>query len=102
MVDRFNPPVVNDEAETPDYMQMSQAVHGGFVLYSEYEEKSQEIELLRANARRMMEAVKNSCADIVEQKKEEPGEDGVLDTLESLERAIRAIDVDFELFKPRA
>lgn len=101
MVKRFHPPVVNDEAERPDYVEMHEHTYGGFVEYDDYAMLQENQVQLRQNARRMMTAVKNSCVDIVTARLVEASDPNVVNALKALEKELMEMEVDFALFKPR-
>jgi hypothetical protein len=101
MVKRYHPPVVNDEAPRPEYVEMSEATHGRYVEHDDYEMLRENQALLRDNARRMMKAVKNSCLDIVTAKLVNTANPEVRKALEELEAEMKEISVDFSIFQPR-
>lgn len=101
MVKRYHPPVVNDEAPRPEYVEMNEALHGGFVEHEDYEMLRENQALLRDNARRMMKAVKNSCLDILTAKLVKETDPEVKRALLELEEEMKEICVDFSIFMPR-
>lgn len=101
MVKRYHPPVVNDEAERPEYVEMHEHTHGRFVEYDDYSMLQANQVQLRDHARRMMTAVKNSCVDIVTARLLEANDPNVVIALQALEKELMEMEVDFALFKPR-
>ncbi len=101
MVKRFHPPVVNEEAPRPEYVEMSEHTHGRFVEHEDYAMLQANQVQLRDQARRMMTAVKNSCVDIVTARLVAADDPNVVKALQELEKELMEMEVDFALFKPR-
>lgn len=100
-VDRFHPPVVNDEAPHPEYVDMHEHRFGGFVRHEDYECLQSNQALLRDHAQRMMVAVRNSCADVVIAKMVEADNPQVAEAFKALEEELRNMKVEFALLAPR-
>ena len=101
MVKRYHPPVVNDEAERPEYMEMVEHSYGRFVEAEDYEMLKDNQSTLREMARRMMASIKNSCVDEVTTRLVDADDPKVVAALQELEKVLMEMNVDFSILSPR-
>jgi hypothetical protein len=101
MINRYHPPVVNDESERPDYVSMIEHIRGDFVEYEDYACLQQNQRILRDVASRLMVAVKNACVDEVTTRLVNADDPKVIDALQELEKVLMNMNVDFSVLAPR-
>lgn len=101
MVKRFNPPQINDEAPRPEYVEMHEALYGGYVEYEDYAMLKDNQAILRDLSRRMMKSVKNACLDMLTAQLVNTTDPAVKKALEELEAEMKDMNVDFSILAPR-